>query len=75
MAKLTRKKSVVHGLALGDEERVSAFRDLFHMCDKNGDGEVSLDELADVFREMKMTATKEEIQELFEVFLPSFSFA
>ena len=71
MAKLTRKKSVVFGLAAGDDEKVSAFRDLFRMCDKNGDGEVSIEELGDVFREMNMGASKEEIQELFEVSVTS----
>ena len=54
-------------LALGTDEQLNSMKELFLLCDKNGDGEVTFKELSKVFQELKIEASKEEVHELFEV--------
>lgn len=57
---------VMHGLA-ADPKKAESVKDLFKLCDKNGDGEVTKEELCQVFKELKLQATEEELENLFEV--------
>ena len=49
-------------------------KEMFLICDKNGDGEVDLEEFVSVFQEMKISASSDDVVELFGVGLSFFFF-
>ncbi|ELR17401.1 EF hand domain containing protein [Acanthamoeba castellanii str. Neff] len=48
------------------QEEVGHVRELFSLCDKNGDGSIDMDELNAVFVELGIRATREEVASLFQ---------
>jgi hypothetical protein len=65
--KFSRRKSAAFLVANSNDETLKMMKELFLICDKNKDGQLTLKELSTVFSEMGLSASPNEIQELFEV--------
>lgn len=66
MAKLTRQKTLVDFIEQVNDGQSKVIRELFSLCDNNGDGKISREELNSVMKDLGVATSDAEVNVLFD---------